>query len=77
MAKSRLYNCTIRCYYGDTTYNQHRQMLKLSDIEKWIEAYRFTHPHVKSFSVQIVIKEDQKDGENKPPGNTRIQGIHI
>lgn len=64
MKKSRLYNMTIRCYYGEQDYTMHRQELKLTEIEKWIKAYRFTHPNVKSFSIQITIKEERY--EDKP-----------
>lgn len=50
--KTKLYYVSIRCYYedGQTT---HRQEIKLSDIAKWIEAYRFTHPNVQSISAKI------------------------
>lgn len=68
MPKSRLYNMTIRCYYGEQNYSMHRQELKLTEIEKWIEAYKFTHPHVKSFSVQITIKGDEHESESHDGG---------
>lgn len=57
----REYDLSIRCFYGATNYTQHRQAMKLRDIAKWIEAYQFTHPNVKSITVKIWLKD--KKGE--------------
>lgn len=43
--KKTLFDVSIRCYYPDCIEpTKHFQQLKLSDIPKWIEAYKFTHP---------------------------------
>lgn len=70
MKKEPLYNISIRCYYG-INYTQHRQIMKLSEIPKWIKAYTYTHPGVLTFSVQIHIKEEVEN-EDKPPDNTGV-----
>lgn len=46
-------NVSIRCYYTDGTYTKHYQELELKDLRKWIEAYRFTHPNVRSISIRV------------------------
>lgn len=55
-----LYDICFRCYYG-TNYNTHYTSLSLKEIPKWIEAYQFTHPNVKSISVRVRIKTDPGD----------------
>lgn len=59
------YGLSIRCYYGPTTFTQHRQRLKLKDIEKWIAAYQFTHPDVVSITVKIWLKDNEGGMENE------------
>lgn len=51
--KNEVYEISFRCYYANDTYTNHRQALALKDIPKWIEAYRFTHPEVRSITVKI------------------------
>ena len=60
MAKKKEYDVNIRCYFGgsENNYTQHRQTMVLSDIAKWIEAYRFTHPNVKKFNVRVWCDEN-------------------
>lgn len=31
--------------------------MPLTDIKKWVEAYRFTHPNVQSISIKIWFDE--------------------
>lgn len=57
--KSEEYDLSIRCYYGQTDYTQHRQRLKLTEIAKWVKAYQFTHPNVKSITVKIWMEGGQ------------------
>lgn len=51
--KSKEYEISFRCYYENDTCTNHRQMLQLKDIPKWLESYRFTHPEVRSITVKI------------------------
>ena len=51
------FNISFRCYYGPADYTTHKQALKLSEIPKWVEAYKFTHPNVKSISIKIWFEE--------------------
>ena len=63
MKETPTYNFSFRCHYpgSDPTlpppYTQHRQRLKLTDLPKWIECYRFTHPDCESISVKIWFTE--------------------
>lgn len=68
--KKNLYNLSIRCYYdGGERYTTHKQILKLSEIEKWIESYIFTHPRVEGFSIRIYVNEtmEENHAENRSP----------
>lgn len=56
------YNVSMRCYYGGPdNYTQHRQTLKLKDIAKWIEAYKFTHPGVKAITVKVWLTDEEEE----------------
>ena len=37
----------------------HTQEMKLTDIPKWIEAYRFTHPACESVTVKVWLLDDE------------------
>lgn len=72
--KERLYNLSIRCYYRDGNYNTHKQELKLSNLKKWIDAYIYTHPQVKEFSIRLYVNDEmeKEDAPSKPPDTTNI-----
>ena len=50
--KSLEYNISFHCYY-ENNLMRHSQTMKLSDIPTWINAYRFTHPEVKSICAKV------------------------
>ena len=51
--KKVIFSLSIRCYYANGNYTEHHQQMKLSDIPKWIEAYKFTHPDCTSVTVKL------------------------
>lgn len=51
--KKAIFDLSFRCYYPDGEPTNHRQQMKLADIPKWIEAYKFTHPNCIAVSVKI------------------------
>ena len=52
------YDLSIRCYFpGVNNFTQHRQIMPLKDVEKWVESYRFTHPTLQAVSVKIWVNE--------------------
>lgn len=53
--KNAIYELSFRCYYPDGEPTNHRQSMKLSDIHKWIDAYKFTHPNCTSITVKIWL----------------------
>ena len=55
--KNAVFNISIRCHYPNGNQTEHRQDLKLSDIPKWIDAYKFTHPDCKSVSFKIWFSD--------------------
>lgn len=60
--KRTKYDMSIRCHFGKNNYTQHHQWLALEDVKKWVEAYRFTHPNVESFSIKIWVRERPTKG---------------
>lgn len=58
--KKTVFDTSIRCHYPNGESTNHHQLLKLSDIPKWLEAYKFTHPHCKSISVKIWFSDLDK-----------------
>lgn len=55
--KNAIYELSFRCYYPDGEPTTHRQSMKLSDIRKWIDAYKFTHPNCTSITVKIWLTD--------------------
>ena len=62
MKQAKEYQMSIRCYFaGIGNKTQHYQTMPLKDIPKWVEAYRFTHPSVESFTVKIWCKDKEQN----------------
>lgn len=51
---------SFRCYYKDGSNTNHRQILSVGDIPKWIEAYKFTHPNCIAITVKIWFEVETK-----------------
>lgn len=47
------FELSFRCYYPEGNHTDHRQTLELKDVSKWIECYKFTHPHCQSITVKV------------------------
>lgn len=58
--KKAIFDLSIRCHYPNGDQTRHRQAMKLADIPKWIEAYKFTHPNCTSISVKIWLTDLDK-----------------
>lgn len=60
------YNVSFRCFFPSddgARFTSHYQRLSLSDLPKWFEAYRFTHPTCLSISCKVWFTElEQQDG---------------
>lgn len=53
------FDVSFRCYFpGRGNYTTHHQVLPLTDIRKWVECYRFTHPNVEAITVKIWFHEE-------------------
>lgn len=52
------YKLSFRCYYSNGNCNDHRQFMKLNDIQKWIKSYKFTHPECISITVKIWFTKE-------------------
>ena len=49
-----VYEISFRCYYhGADNNTTHYRTLPLEDIPKWIAAYQFTHPDIRSITCKI------------------------
>lgn len=51
------YDVSLRCYFDRARYTLHRQDMPLKDIQRWINAYQFTHPECQSIVVKLWLKE--------------------
>ena len=49
------------CYYpNDPEKTIHKQQLRLCDIGRWIDSYKFTHPNCLSISAKIWFSDNEK-----------------
>lgn len=48
---------SFRCYYPNGTWTNHYEDVRLKDIKKWIEAYKFTHPKCTGITISIKFEE--------------------
>ena len=48
-----IFDLSIRCYYENGNNTEHRRQMKLTDLTRWVEAYKFTHPNCTSITVKI------------------------
>ena len=56
------FHFSFRCYYEDGKPNDKHQVLKLSDVPKWIDSYKFTHPNCKAITIKVWL-DDVGSGE--------------
>lgn len=64
------FNTSFRCFYscdGDVNTTTHyNPAFALSDIPRWLDAYKFTHPNCTSISVKVLFTnpcEANSDGD--------------
>ena len=55
--KKFVFNISFRCHYSNGEFTTHRQDLKIADIPKWIESYKFTHPECVSISFKLWFSD--------------------
>lgn len=52
------FSISFRCYYEKgTKHTTHIQTLKLADIPKWIDCYKFTHPNCEAISAKVWFSD--------------------
>ena len=61
--KKAIFDLSIRCYYPGGNTTTHRQQLKLSDVPKWVEAYKFTHPECEAITIKLWFGDLEKQPE--------------
>lgn len=59
--------CSVnfRCYMTSAEPYDHYRTIDTNDIDRWIEAYQFTHPNCTSITVKIWLKSDTDTTANK------------
>ena len=57
MPNDKIYDISFRCYFPDNGICNHFQAMPLTDIPKWLECYRFTHPNCISISVKVWFSD--------------------
>ena len=51
------------CYYPNGNKTEHRQMLRLDQVGRWIECYQFTHPHCEAISCKVWLHNEVQNNE--------------
>lgn len=52
------YGMNFRCYFpGTGNHTNHHCTMPLKDVERWVEAYQFTHPNIESITVKVWLKD--------------------
>lgn len=55
---------SFRCFYpNDADPTNHRQELRLCDIPKWIDCYKFTHPACEAVTVKVWFSDLERISE--------------
>lgn len=57
-------NMNFRCYFPNGNKNDHRRTLKVEEIPRWIDSYKFTHPDCCSITVKLWF-ENEKEQRTK------------
>ena len=57
----KVFSISFRCYYANGNKTNHRQDLKLSEIPRWIDSYRFTHPLCQAITCKIYFSDIEKE----------------
>lgn len=52
---------TFRIYFPNGNRQNHGQYLSISEIGKWIECYKFTHPDAESITAKVWFNEPEKE----------------
>lgn len=56
--KKEIYSISFHCFFpGNPVPTKHFQDLTISQIPKWIEAYKFTHPACESITFKIWFSD--------------------
>lgn len=60
-----IFDLSFRCYYDNGNTTNHFQSLRLADIPRWIDSYKFTHPGCISITVKLWFSDLEKDDTQK------------
>ena len=64
MKTAKQYAMSIRCHFpGKGNYTQHYPVMPLKDVQKWVEAYEFTHPNVESVTIKVWLHDKEVQHE--------------
>lgn len=55
--ENKIFHMTFHCNYEGNHKTIHNQSLPLKDIPRWIDSYKFTHPHCESISVKVWFND--------------------
>lgn len=51
--KNQMFHISFRTYFPNGNKCDHQEDMKLKDIPKWIECYKFTHKDCISITVKV------------------------
>lgn len=55
--ENNIYHVNFRCNYPNGNRNDHRRVMDIADIPRWVDAYKFTHPDCISITVKIWFND--------------------
>lgn len=55
--ENKVFHISFRCYYPSGEPCNKQQDLKLSEIPRWIDAYKFTHPNCTAITVKVWFND--------------------
>ena len=57
----KVFSISFRCYYEAGNHTNHRQDLKISEIPRWIDSYKFTHPECTAITCKVWFNEGEME----------------
>lgn len=56
-----IFRVSFFCNYPDGGISKHTQDLMLSEIGRWVDSYKFTHPNCNSISIKVWFNNREED----------------
>ena len=57
----KVISISFRCYYPNGNKTNHKQDLKISEIPRWIDSYKFTHPDCQAITCKVYFDNKERE----------------